>query len=378
MNVFKASAIFAIICFTTYRGLAEEAEAHECHASELESPEISAFIDIQALSSDADDRPDNEKLRVKEAELGFKGYITPSVRGDVILALEQEYLSSGSVDTEVHLEEAFATFLDLPVGIEAAIGRKLVGFGVLNTIHPHHWDFADTPLVMNALFGDHPWFDDGAELGVPILNPTGIGLKMSVGVWNGNEIAHGHAHEDVEGEADHVEDDHDDDEGSDHDDGEVIEWDGNIFSGRVIADFPFTDRLSVQAGYSVVGDEGHNLLQGADLVFNYSWPQSHRRLKWHTEGYAFDSDNGESDPSGLFSVLGLTMDDHWAFGGRYDKTELLADDGQDAWAGTGFVSYYLTHTTYVRGQYQYKEHGDGEEENSVTAQLVWGIGPHAH
>ncbi len=376
-----------LVCLAANNGLAEEAHQHETHdahahdahdaqPSEGELPEISAFIDIQALRTDADDNPNNEKLRIREVEVGIGGNLNPSVRADLIIALEQEYASDDSVESAVHVEEAYVSFLELPGGFEAQVGRTLIGFGTLNAIHPHHWAFADTPLALENLFGDHPWFDDGATISGLVPNPMDIIIGLSVGGRNGNEIDHGHAHEDEHEEDGHEEGDHDDDE--DHEESDVIEWEGKLFTGRAFTDLPLTDRLNLQAGYSVILDEGNNLLQGTDIIFEYFWPQSHRRVTWHTERFAFDADDGESDPSGLFSAVQVTADEHWEFGGRYDRTELLADDTQDAWAGTGFVTYYLTHTTYVRGQYQFKEHGDGEEENIVTAQLVWGIGPHAH
>jgi hypothetical protein len=42
------------------------------------------------------------------------------------------------------------------------------------------------------------------------------------------------------------------------------------------------------------------------------------------------------------------------------------------------VTRYLTHTTYLRGGYQYTEASEGDSEHLATFQLVWGIGPHSH
>ncbi len=384
-------AISAILLGATLHGFSEEAEPYSGGASKLELPEISAIVDIQALSTDAESDPNDNKIRIKEIELGFQGYLNPSVRGDLIISVEQEYLADDTTETELDIEEAHISFLDLPGGLQAQVGRKLMGFGRLNPIHPHHWAFSDTPLALNNLFGDHPWLDDGAELSYLIPNPGDLYLKVSVGIWNGKQLGHAHDHgdeddHDAEDHEEHAdEDDHDDEydheddhEAEEHGHDEVIDWDGSVFTGRAFADLPLTERLSAQLGYSVAGDEGNNLLHGADLVVKYQWPKTYRNVKWHSEWFRYDRDEDGASPSGVFSLLQVSLDKYWSVGGRYDWTELLEDEEQDMWAGSGFLTYHLTHTTYVRGQYQYKEHEDGEEENIFMAQMVWGIGPHSH
>jgi hypothetical protein len=403
----KRSAMHKYVTILTGVGLLLGTAHHafpdeEAPRSEKESgpelPEVSVIADIQALTTDAEDDPNDEKLRVKEIELGFQGYLNPSVRGDLIIAFEHQYVADDSVDTELEVEEAYVSFLDLPGGLEAQVGRKLLGFGRLNPVHPHHWAFADTPLALNNLFGSHPWWDDGAELSYRVPNPADIHFKLAAGVWNGRRLGHVHTlsandsgasgdhgaeelHDhgvDSHDEEDHHAEDHEEHAESDSDGGhnEVIDWDGRVFTGRASADLPMTEQLSAQAGYSVAGDESNNLLHGADLVLKYQWPQTYRRVRWHTEWFHYDRDEDGSDSSGLFSLLQVARDEHWELGGRYDWTELLEDREQDTWAGSGFLTYYLTHSTYVRGQYQYREHADGEDENIFTAQFVWGIGRH--
>ncbi len=367
----------------------------EGSTSELELPDISAIANIQALTTDAEDDPNDERIRVKEVELGVQGCLNPSVRGDLIVVFEHEYLADDDIETEIHIEEAYVSFLGLPGGFQAQIGRKLMGFGRLNPIHPHHWAFADTPPALENLFGSHAWSDDGAELIYLIPSPADIRFRLAVGVWNGKEIGHAHDHGEAEPHVHdahgHDEEDHEDEDHDEHDEsdpghppspgdagehGDVIDWDGRVFTGRASADLPLTDRLSAQAGYSVAGDEGNNLLHGADFVLSYRWPQTYRRVRWHTEWFHYDRDDDGAAPSGLFSLFQVTLDEYWELGGRYDWTEFLEDDKQDTWAGSGFLTRHLTPSTYVRGQYQYREHNDGEEENIVTVQLVWGIGRH--
>lgn len=361
----RFAKILALLFFSA--GIvAAEPSAYSGKASELELPEISAIVDIQYVLTDMENDNNDNKLRINEAELAFQGYLSPSVRGDFIIALEQEYGEDGEVETELDVEEAYASFLDLPADLQADVGRKLLGFGRLNSEHPHHWSFVDTPLAMENIFGHHPWLDDGGELTCLIPNPADLYLKISAGAWNGKQVGHAHSHLT-------------DEETGEHSHGETINWDDHVFTGRLFTDFPVSERINAQAGYSYAVDEGDTTeLQGADFVLKYQWPQTYRRLKWHNECFLTDDNERNTEPFGLFSILQYTINKYWELGGRYDWTELLEDDTQDAWAGTGFLSYYLTHTTYIRGQYQFKEHADGDEENIISTQLVWGIGPHSH
>ena len=58
-------------------------------------------------------------------------------------------------DTVVELEEAYIETLKLSSGFTAKGGRFYSGIGYLNGIHDHAHDFADRPLVYDAMFGGH-------------------------------------------------------------------------------------------------------------------------------------------------------------------------------------------------------------------------------
>jgi len=348
-------------------------------ASALELPEISIIVDGQVDFTDAES-DDDEKLRIDEAEIALSGYLYPSIRGDFIAALEQEYVGD-EVETETDIEEAYVSFLDLPADFQALVGRKLINFGRLNPVHPHHWAFPDTPLPVANLFGDHPWFDDGAELSYLVPNPAELYLKLSAGVWNGRSLEHHHGEEEEHAEEteDHAEEEHAEEDHA-HEHEAVLDWGGeHVFTGRAFLDLPINDELGMGIGYSLAaGENGDTTVHGADLVLGYRWPESFRRAKWHTEVFFTEDDVRGTEPVGLFSSLTYAPDKNWEVGGRYDYTELLEDDVLDEWGGTGFLTYFLTHTTYLRGAYRYIDHAEEEEENVVTLQLVWGIGPHSH
>lgn len=385
----RTSFLAATLVALTLSGvLAEEADTgpatpvpYSGKTSNLELPDISAIVDAQLNFTDPDsDR--NGKLQLKHAEVAVQGYLYPSIRGDFIVAFEQSYIDD-EVETDVHVEEAYASFLELPWGFQALAGRKFIGFGRLNPVHSHHWAFAETPAPLANLFGDHSWFDDGGELSCLIPNPGDLYIKLSAGAWNGRSLEHNHGEEEAHAEEEHEEDTHgEDDHEEEHAEHEaLIEWDGAVFTGRAFMDLPVTEAGTIQLGYSIAGDEGsRNLLQNLDLVVRHQAPNSRQKIKWHTELFYTRDKERDTSPFGLFSYLTYAPDNTWEFGGEYDFTELLADDTQDLWAGSAFVTRYLTHTTYLRAGYRYTDYSEEERESEQLAylQLVWGLGPHAH
>jgi len=357
--------------------------AYSGRAAVLELPEISVIVNGKVEWSEAKERPLDGKVRIDEVELGLSGGLFPGVRGDVVAVIEQEYEGS-ETSTEMDLEEAYLTFQELPGGFQATLGRRLIPFGRTNPNHPHHWDFADSPLALRNLFGDHPWFDDGAELSWLVPNPGDLYIKLSAGVWNGRELGHHHGEEDHHGDhdGDEHEEDHQEDHQEEHHHGhlgeETIEWEGHVFTGRLFLDLPLSDRTAVQVGGSAAIDEhNRNTLLGADFSVLHRWPDSFRTLKWQTELTSLKDRERDSKPRGLFSSLRYQINKNWVVGGRYDWTELLEDDHEDASSVAAWVTYYLTHSTYVRAQVAQIDH-DHDKELLGTLQLVWGIGPHSH
>ncbi len=316
------------------------------------NPDISIVVDVQALFTDDKDNDNRNKVRIPEAELALQAFLYPGVRADFVAAFEQHY-EGDNVETEVDIEEAYASFLDLPFGMQLEAGRKLMNLGKFNPVHPHHWRVAQTPLVLEHLFGHHPWYDDGAQLSVLVPNPWDLYAKAGFGIFNGKDP--GHAHE------------------------QNVDWDGHVYLARSSFDLPVSDEASCVVGYSAAWDEGGNTaLHDVDATLNYRWPMTYRKLKWHNELIYADIDDINTNSLGLFSILSHTLDKYWEIGLRYDWAELLHDDDKDEWAAGAFLTYYFTHSMYLRGEYRYTDRPGGDKENAFIIQFVWGLGPHAH
>ncbi|MDP2897958.1 MAG: hypothetical protein Q8Q12_15595 [bacterium] len=368
----------------------EEAEAPRHKAAPvgayggLMNPDISLVVDVKGLLSDTETNPLDEKIMLEHAELAIQSYLWPGIRGDFIGAIGQHPEDGGAIHTHTEIEEGHVSFLDLPANFQLQVGRKLLDFGRLNSIHPHHWAIPDTPLPLLRLFGDHSWYDDGFQVSTLIPNPWDVYLKVQGGVWNGRALGeaedHEHEHAAVENNVLGFQG--------------PVDWGGRVYTARASVDLPLSDDTNLMTGYSLAGGEGgESVVHGADLTLVHRWPQSYRRIRWQNEFFFGDFELAEeqelehehehnrigeydADAWGLYSLLQLTLSKYWETGARYDRWD--GDYLEAEWGATAFLSYYFTHSMYVRPSYRYSELADGEDEHAFMLQFVWGLGPHAH
>ena len=353
--------------------------AYQKSGSALEIPDISLIINSGGYFTDNSDDENRGKFKIDEAELGIQSYLYPSIRTDFIAAFEQEY-EEDSITSETDIEEAYLTFLELPWSLQGTIGRRLIPIGRTNPVHPHHWAFTASPLVLETLFGEHSLNDDGLELSY--LIPFDLYLKVSAGIWNGKKPGHDHEHGEEIIETDDADESGDSEStGNLHQDfgEETITWNGKIYTGRLYMDLELSKDFHVEPGYTILKDEGsEHTLHEADLMLSMSIPSSYQRIDWLTEYYFWEDKLLDTKPSGLFSNIVYTLDKNWQAGVQYDWTEYADNDEKDESVYGAFVTYFMTHTSYIRGHFQTREDGNSEKENILYLQLCWGMGPHSH
>ena len=341
-------------------------------------PNLYVVADALAESTNATNDPNDNKIRLREIEIGVSGDIHDALTGTLILAVEQEYATEDELETELEVEEANLSYRGFDDRLSVTGGRKLMAFGQLNPVHRHHWTFVDMPLAMKNIFGDHPWLDDGVELSVQHVIGERSLLQFSAGAWNGNALGHGHEDEHEDEDLEHEDEDleHEEEEGDHHDEEFLLDWNGHVFTGRLAGLFPLHSDVQARIGYSIAGDEGGTLLHGADVLLNYTHPDSGQRLTWHSEWIHHDGEEPLENTHGLFSSLAYAPNSTWELGGRYDWAESLNHPGEDQYGGAGFITYSVNHSTYIRGQATYlSDVGEGEETR-FTLQWVWGLGNH--
>lgn len=88
--------------------------------------------------------PNRTGFTLQQLEMSIGSNVDPFFRMDGNLVFSQ---------FGVEVEEAYATTLALPAGLQARAGQLLTRFGRLNNTHPHSWHFIDQPLVNGKFFG---------------------------------------------------------------------------------------------------------------------------------------------------------------------------------------------------------------------------------
>jgi hypothetical protein len=118
--------------------------------------------------------PGERSFSLGESELTLAASVDPYFTGQLTVAITGE--------DEIEVEEAFFRTLALPAGLIAKGGRFFSGFGYLNEVHAHAWDFADQPLVYQAFFGNQR-SQDGVQL--KWLAPTDLFIELGAETGSG-------------------------------------------------------------------------------------------------------------------------------------------------------------------------------------------------
>jgi hypothetical protein len=119
--------------------------------SQSMNPDISLIADVAAayfserenLQAGAHD-PARSGFNLQQLELAVGAAVDPYFRFDANLVFNL---------SEVEIEEAYATTLDLPWRLQARAGQFLTRFGRSNPSHLHSWDFVDQPFALSRIFG---------------------------------------------------------------------------------------------------------------------------------------------------------------------------------------------------------------------------------
>jgi hypothetical protein len=119
--------------------------------------------------------PGERSFNLGESELTVAASVDPYFTAQLTAAITGE--------DEIGVEEAFFRTTSLPDGFTIKGGRFFSGFGYLNEVHAHAWDFADQPLVYQTFFGGQR-AQDGVQ--VKWIAPTDLFLEFGAETGNGD------------------------------------------------------------------------------------------------------------------------------------------------------------------------------------------------
>lgn len=121
--------------------------------------------------------PGSRSFNLGESELTVSANIDPYFSGYFVLA--------ATAENEVEVEEGYVSNTGTVPGVTVKFGRMLSGFGYLNEIHAHAWEFVDLPLVHQAFFGGQ-LKEDGIQ--ARWLAPTPIFAEIGIETGRGSNF----------------------------------------------------------------------------------------------------------------------------------------------------------------------------------------------
>ena len=121
-----------------------------------------------------DHDPNVQGFRLQNGELHLQGTVDPyfQMDGNIVLSIDKG-------EKKVELEELYATSLALPANLQVVAGQFFTRFGRQNPQHPHQWDFADQPVILNRIFGPDGLRGPGAQLSWLAPTPFFLEFKAS-------------------------------------------------------------------------------------------------------------------------------------------------------------------------------------------------------
>jgi hypothetical protein len=305
-------------------------------------------------------------------------------------------------EDEIEVEEAYFRTSSLPAGFTAKGGRFFSGFGYLNEVHAHAWDFIDQPLVYQALFANQR-AQDGVQ--VKWLAPTDLFVEL--GVESGNGEAFPGTRRDrnsLNGTTlfAHL--------GGDL--GESTSWraggswidldaedrsyeDVDEFGAPVLNAFTGSSRtwaVDAVLKWRPYGDVSRRELK---LQSEYFDREEKGQLAFDTEGLGL-SDSYRSKQSGWYVQGVYQFQPRWRAGVRYDSLDSgtarigLVDSGAlspesfpallagDPERVSLMLDWSPSEFSRIRAQYAWDEaRDDGERDRQFRLQYIYGIGAHA-
>lgn len=285
----------------------------------------------------------------REVELSLFGAIDPFARGEVRIEAAEEF-EHGERELHVGLAEAHLTLTALPAGLGARLGLMRSRFGLLNQVHAHDLPFVDRPNVLTRFFGEEGLVESGLEL--TWVPPLPVYVEALVGVFNGDtEPAFGRG-----------------------------SLRSPLLTGRLRTFLDFAEAGALQLGISgATGETEAGTRQTfAGLDAKYKWiPEGWRHplltlggeAIWSFRRAALEREEEEEvkrwrDRFGSYLYAEVQPWRRWAFGARYDWTQLVEDPGRE-WAIGPYVTFWASDFLRFRLAYKHTERDRAEAFGGV-------------
>ena len=338
--------------------------------------------DVPNLQLGAHD-PSRRGFTLQNAELVLNGAVDPYFTAQANIV----FVESPEGETEIELEEIYATTSSLSYNLQVRAGLFYTEFGRLNTQHPHFWDFVDQPLSHARMFGPDNLRSSGAR--VSWLMPVSFYSELYLGIQNAfGETLNGFGF--VPGELYF---------GLPIVDRRVRTLGDFLYVPRYAFSVDLTDNQTLLAGTSAAfgpngtGDDGRTKVYGVDIFWKWKSPraiQGFPFVKVQAEGmkrrYRADPASGVEifNDRGAYGQVVWGFRRGWTAGARYGNSG--GDEGslppeptglEDRWRATLAMTWYPTEFSKLRLQYNYDDRSFFEDAKSIWLQFEFILGAHA-
>ncbi len=322
-------------------------------SASIANPAISVVGWFQSVAGNDPTLP-GEAFALPEAELAFQAAVDPFSRADF-------FLSAGPEGLEV--EEGFLTWLALPGGGQAKLGKFRADLGKFNRTHPPETPFADRPLAAEAFLGREGLAVTG--IAASALIPNSADLYWDV-------VAN------VGGAPDSIE-------------SPVFGPDrrGDLLAlGRTSVFIPLRESTDLNLGVSYANARAHPALRGegnraqlgaADLTLRWKNPRRsiYRSLLVQVELLGErGSAHGAPTRGGGYGYAVYQFARQWKVGARYDRID--APGGGDHMNGALALLQYQPSEFSTLSLQLRRVHDDATDHHRNAAFFKWlfNIGPH--
>ena len=335
-------------------------------ASNVFNPNISVITDI--LSAFGNDPTLPEKaFNLNEVEVALQAVVDPYGRADIFIGYHP-------AEEAVEVEEAYFTWLTMPYGLQAKLGKFRSAFGKFNLTHPPETGLADRPLAAVNFLGEEGLGSTGASISwlapIPDFFLKLIGEVTTI--WEETPVFSSLI-VDSSGAEELSTSENRDDLG---------------YLARIETYFDLSEAANISLGSSFATSVNHpdeklwTRLLDADLTFRWKNPRRsvYRSVTWRTEALfnyrqvPARADNVKS--FGIFSLLDWQFAKRWHIGGRYDYAEFPEVEKLNEKGGLAFLTFTPSEFSLVSIQSKYVKHSDGSEDTAGFVKLTFNIGPH--
>ncbi len=321
-------------------------------SASVTNPAVSVIGWFQAVAGN-DTEAQEAASALREAELGFQSVVDPFARADFFLAASTEGFE---------IEEGFVTWLALPGGGQARLGKFRVDLGKFNATHPPETPFADRPLAAAAFLGEEGLATGGASLSALVPNPAGLywDVIAQLGTVPDSTASPTFGPE---------------------------RRSDLLALGRTSVFVPLRESADLNLGVSYANAASHPRLRGegnraqlavADLTFRWKNPRRsiYRSLLVQAEVIGEQgSAAGAERRAGVYGYAVYQLARQWKVGARYDWTERPAGDRESG--ALALVQYQPSEFSTLSLQaHRIHDHATGEDHDAVFFKWLFNIGPH--